>query len=118
MACPWFKPTSEADFASRPRPARAPLGSIFTGVCELRQTVPSESLLFGACNFGYGRGSCPSFPADSESDAVRFTAVGERTVWILERDHSPVRYGSCDGPFPSAAVEQQAQIFLCTCLKK
>lgn len=118
MACPWFNPLGEADFASRPRPSRAPLGSVFTGVCEARQSVPSESLLFEACNFGYGRGRCPSFPSDSEADAVRFTAVGDRTVWVLERDYAPVQHGSCDGPFPSAAIERQAKLFLQTCLKK
>lgn len=118
MACPWFSPSREADFASRPRPARAPLGSVFTGTCEARQVTPSDSLLYEVCNFGYGRGRCPSFPADTDADAVRFTAIGDRTVWILERDHSPVAHGSCAGPFPTSIVEQQAQTFLRTCLKK
>jgi len=118
MACPWFSPLREADFVSRPRPARAPLGTVFTGTCEARHATPVDSLLYDACNFGYGRGRCPSFPADTEGDAVRFTSIGDRTVWILERDHSPVRHGSCEGPFPSEVIQRQAEAFLQICLNK
>lgn len=121
MACPWFSPVSEVDFSSRPRPARAPLGSVFHGSCEAHPDAPftpSDDLLFGPCNFGYGRDRCPAFPADSEGDAVRFTKLGNRSVWILEREHSPVRHGSVDDPFPSARLERQAQAFTQACLNK
>jgi hypothetical protein len=121
MACPWFNPLREADLAARPRPARAPLGTVFDGTCEAHAEAafrPSDDLLYGLCNFGYGRGRCPVFPADSECDAVRFTAVGNRTVWILERDHAPVRHGSFDEPFPTPLLERQAQAFTRGCLKK
>jgi hypothetical protein len=121
MACPWFNPLREADFLARPRPARAPLGTIFDGMCEAHAEAafrPSEDLLYSSCNFGYGRGRCPAFPEESEADAVRFTAVGERTVWILERDYAPVRCGSFTEPFPSVLVERQAQAFSRECLKR
>ena len=121
MACPWFNPLSEADFAARPRPARAPLGTVFDGTCEAHPAAafrPSDELLYGACNFGYGRGRCPAFPDGSEADAVRFTAIGERTVWILERDYTPVQHGSFDEPFPSELLERQAQAFKRECLKR
>jgi hypothetical protein len=121
MACPCFNPLREADFAARPRPARAPLGTVFDGTCEARPDLPfrpSDDLLYGFCNFGYGRGLCPAFPSDSDCDAVRFTAVGNRTIWVLERDYAPVRHGSFDEPFPSALLERQAQAFARECLKK
>jgi hypothetical protein len=121
MACPWFNPLSEADFSARPRPARAPLGTVFEGICEARPDAPftpSDDLLYGFCNFGYGRDRCPAFPADSEADAVRFTSVGNRSVWVLEKEHAPVRYGSCDESFPSPRLERQAEAFTRECLKK
>ena len=121
MACPWFNPVREVDFVARPRPARAPLGTVFEGTCEARPDAPfrpSDDLLYGECNFGYGRHSCPAFPADSEADAVRFTAAGDRRVWILERDYAPVRHGSFDAPFPSPLLERQAAAFTRECLSK
>jgi hypothetical protein len=121
MACPWFNPLREADFAARPRPARAPLGTVFEGTCEAHDGAPfrpSDDLLYGVCNFGYGRGRCPAFPDGSEADAVRFTAVGQRIVWVLEREYAPVQHGSSEGPFPSALLERQVQAFQRECLKR
>lgn len=120
VACPWFKPLKEADFFDRPRPARAPLGAVFAGECHARPDsvrVPPAEILYEACNFGYGRGRCPEFPPDSEADAVRFTSVGERSVWVLEKEFGPVRHGSCNGPFPSELVREQAEAFQSACRK-
>ena len=121
MACPWFNPAREADFAARPRPARAPLGTVFDGMCEADPKAPfrpSDDVLYEACNFGYGRGRCPSFPADTPADAVRFTAVGDRRLWILERDHAPLCHGSFTDGFPSPRIAQQANAFARECLNK
>src|SRR5690606_5602244 len=77
MACPWFLPEQEVDVAARPRPARAPLGTVFTGTCHATPEafVPSDDLLYEPCNFGYGRSRCPAFPLDTEADAVRFSGA-------------------------------------------
>ena len=109
MACPWFLPDKEADFAARPRPARAPLGTVFTGTCRatVQPFIPSDDLLYESCNFGYGRGRCQVFPAETEADAVRFSG----SSWILEKEWRPLRHGSCNGAFPSPIIEAQALAF-------
>jgi hypothetical protein len=109
VACPWFIPDHEVDFAARPRPARAPLGTVFTGTCSAvsEAFTPPDHLLYEPCNFGYGRGRCPLFPADTEADAIRFSG----STWILEKEWRPISHGSCAGPFPSPIVELQAKMF-------
>ncbi len=45
------------------------------------------------CNCGYARGLCAHFPNDANADAVRFSIVGERLIYILEKDHAPLEHG-------------------------
>jgi hypothetical protein len=73
---------------------RAPLGAVFEGECEIARGASEPRL----CNFGYARGLCASFPAETVADAVRFSVAGSaggvlRLVWILEKDHAPVEHG-------------------------
>jgi hypothetical protein len=75
------------------------------------------------CNFGYGRNLCPRFPEYSPFDAVRFSvtqddAEGLRIVFVLERDHSPLRHGVVQyrdgclaGELPDECAERQAEVF-------
>ena len=102
MACPYFFPTSKAEGARQP--ARAPLGVVYEGRCDLGGTVSLET-----CNFGYGRGICDAFPSDSVSDAVRFTRLGDRTIYILEREYLPVRHG--DVNTLTGTLARQAEVF-------
>lgn len=86
-----------------------PLGTIFTGSCHAAAEpfVPTDDLLYEPCNFGYGRGRCPAFPASTEADAVRFSG----STWVLEKEWRPLRHGSCDGPFPTATIAAQADAY-------
>lgn len=89
MACPFFKPLRPVEWST----GRAPLGAIFEGECERSGTGAARF-----CNFGYARGSCAEFPADSTADAVRFSVSANaggivKIVWILEKDHAPVEHG-------------------------
>lgn len=102
MACPYFYPMSQS--VSGRRLGRAPLGAMYEGRCELGGPAGSE-----ACNFGYAAGRCDAFPGEAVADAVRFTTLQGRTMYVLEKDHSPVQYGgveSLDG-----ALAQQAEVF-------
>ncbi len=110
MACPFFYPTVKAD---RPQPARTPLGSLYEGECQAfaESHVPVASLLYESCNFGYGRGSCPSFPPGADADAVRFNLLGSHLIHVYERDHRPVGHGE----IPDAGIlRAQADAFLAT----
>jgi hypothetical protein len=121
VACPYFFPEAEIDFAARPKPARAPLGTVFTGTCHAdpaAPVTPSESLLYEACNFGYGRRTCPLFPADATADAVRFTSYNGAVLYVLEMNYSPVEHGTCDAGLPTPVLARQAQVFTETCLRK
>jgi hypothetical protein len=113
VACPYFYPTEEVDFAARPRPARAPLGTIYQGVCHARTeaVIPTEGLIYEPCNFGYGRGSCPWFPADASADAVHFTEFRGGVIFILEKDHVPVEHGRCGANLLSHVRDRQATVF-------
>lgn len=95
MACPFFCPTRKAD---RPQPARTPLGALFDGECCAfdEPQLPEESRRYQACNFGYGRGVCGCFPESADADAVRFTVLGGKLLYVYEREHSPVRHGEAD----------------------
>ncbi|HVO99707.1 MAG TPA: hypothetical protein VMT15_16660 [Bryobacteraceae bacterium] len=85
MACPYFRPLRETAWSE----GRAPLGGIFEGECTRGGTCDPR-----LCNFGYARGVCAHFPLDAVADVVRFSMLGgDRLVWILERDHTPVEHG-------------------------
>jgi hypothetical protein len=99
---------------------RAPLGAIFEGECERRGTGEARF-----CNFGYARGSCAEFPAESAADAVRFSVLGSaqgivRMIWILEKDHAPIDHGFLDYTErthtfvaePAGVLAVQARVFI------
>lgn len=102
MACPYFYPVAKADAARQP--ARAPLGVLYQGRCEMGGSAEHD-----ACNFGYARHACEAFPHDAEADAVRFTTIEGRSVYILERDYLPIRHGSVSGL--QGSLRRQAEVF-------
>ena len=95
-------------------------GAIFEGECERRGTGAARF-----CNFGYARGSCAEFPAETAVDVVRFSVSGNadgivKVVWIFEKDHAPVEHGLLEyskstGAFvaePAGVLGAQARIFV------
>ena len=102
MACPYFYPIAKADGVRQP--ARAPLGAIYVGRCDLVGPCDTD-----ACNFGYAEGRCAVFPKDADADAVRFTVLHGRTMFVLEKDYSPVRYGDVNQL--EGALARQAEVF-------
>ncbi|MDZ4799007.1 MAG: hypothetical protein SGI92_12650 [Bryobacteraceae bacterium] len=122
MACPWFEPVSVALTLDRPQPARAPLGKVFEGLCHADASKPvaaDPAMLFEACNFGYGRSTCPRFPANGDGDAVRFTELDGRLIWVIEKDCAPVRHGVVDrGSATGGVLARQAEAFRKACLNR
>jgi hypothetical protein len=110
VACPWFEPVSIASGDNRPQPARAPLGKVFRGLCHAHgpagPCAPDESVLFEACNFGYGRGSCSQFPTGGDADAVRFSQHDGKLIWILEKNYAPLRFGVVDAACEGLLMRQ------------
>jgi hypothetical protein len=102
MACPYFYPIRKAEDV--PQPARAPLGEIYTGTCELGGAASQD-----ACNFGYARHVCPAFPHNAEADAVRFTMIQGRTLYVLEKEYLPVRHGDAEALV--GVLARQAEVF-------
>ena len=103
MACPYFYPISKAEGGAK-QPARAPLGVLYEGTCEIGGASHSD-----ACNFGYAAGRCDAFPADAYADAVRFTTLQGRTVYVLEKNFSPVEHG--DVTSLTGTLARQAKVF-------
>jgi hypothetical protein len=109
MACPYFMPEAVvADFVV----ARAPLGSIYRGLCHATgEALPPPSKSWEPCNFGYGRGICPNFPANAGADAVRFTHYNGELIYILEKEYSPIEHGLVSTLDSACLLGQQAAIF-------
>ncbi|HYP09618.1 MAG TPA: hypothetical protein VER03_25560 [Bryobacteraceae bacterium] len=103
MACPYFYPISKAEGVTQP--ARAPLGALYDGRCEMGGAAGGD-----ACNFGYAAGRCESFPREGSADAVRFSVLEGRTVFVLEKNCSPVRHGDA-AALPGGALGRQAEVF-------
>src|SRR5262245_20332329 len=100
MPCPFFHPDVPIPNDPWSRPPRMPLGEAYGGVCRASATafIPDGDLLLSVCNRGYGRSSCPRFPADAEADAIRFSLAEERDgevelIYVRERDYAPVAHG-------------------------
>lgn len=107
MACPYFVPREKR--AER-LAFRLPLGAFWVGECGATGgEQPAEDFQLNECNFGYARARCARFPANGEADAVRFTRRGEERLFILERDHAPVRFGPVENIEPGTILEKQAQ---------
>jgi hypothetical protein len=112
MSCPYFYPNAPCSDATT-TPARAPLGVLYDGLCYAeaahpRLPVPGE--LHEACNFGYGRARCPSFPPNAEADAVRFTPAGAEILYVLEKDCAPVGFGRIE-ELSNLIMIRQAEVF-------
>jgi hypothetical protein len=103
MACPYFYPIAPS--ADAQQPARAPLGVIHGGQCEKGGIAGAD-----ACNFGYARGRCISFPDSAAIDAVRFTVRQGKTVYVLEKDYLPIQHGT-DLEILTEPVRRQAEVF-------
>ena len=68
---------------------------------------PEEQEQREICNTGYARGRCAKFPANAEADAVRFSADRDGVVvYILEKDHAPLRHGVVSDQLESPLREQ------------
>ena len=103
MACPFFYPLAPA--ADVQQPARAPLGVVHDGRCKHGGVAGGD-----ACNFGYARGRCISFPDSGAIDAVRFTTWQGSIMYVLEKDYLPVSHGTDFGAL-TEAVRRQAEVF-------
>jgi hypothetical protein len=128
MACPFFEPRTKLGEGPWDPAPRLPLVEAWAGVCVspgFTLQEPDESEQREICNTGYARGRCPRFPSEAEADAVRFSAVrdGEalRVVFVLEKDHAPVRHGLIifsEGKFTGDPLEsplrEQARAFVLT----
>ena len=92
-----------------------PLKQAWKGVCVapgFASHEPEETEQREFCNTGYARGRCGRFPLNAEADAVRFSVGCDGAiVYILEKDHSPVRHGTVTDQLESPLLEQ-AKAFL------
>lgn len=90
---------------------RLPLGAFWSGTCHATEpcTHPDEETQLDCCNFGYARGRCPHFQGESEADAVRFTRRGAESLFILEKEHAPLRFGQLVQIEPGSILEKQAK---------
>jgi hypothetical protein len=71
-----------------------PLVEAWSGVCTAAYDwIPPEAIQQDVCNCGYARGRCEHFPAGQAADAVRFSLLNERLIYVLEKDHAPVEHG-------------------------
>ncbi len=120
MACPFFRPIDRLDEGAWTHAPRLPLGDPYRGTCHARPgevLEAPEAQQRDLCNCGYVRGRCDRFPADSAADAVRFSVVSDRDgqvqlVYVLEKDHSPVKHGLLDNAPVSELLSSQARAFL------
>ena len=127
MPCPFFVPRSKLGEGPWDPAPRLPLGEAWGGDCAApgpASQAPEELEMRETCNTGYARGRCHRFPSNAEADAVRFSATrdgegGLRVVFILEKDHAPLRHGLLiysEGKFTGDPVEsplvEQAKAFL------
>ena len=110
MACPFFEPRTKLGEGPLDPAPRLPLGQAWGGICVapgFASHEPEESEQRNICNTGYARGRCERFPSNSEADAVRFSAGRDGAiVYILEKDHSPVRFGIVSDQLESPLLEQ------------
>jgi hypothetical protein len=82
---------------------RLPLGDAYRGVCHAQPNdlfAPAESDQRDLCNCGYARDRCGRLPAGAP-DALRFSVIGDaggrvRIIWVIEKDHSPLEFGTLE----------------------
>jgi hypothetical protein len=114
MACPFFKPVQRLSAGGWDPAPRLPLLEAWGGVCTAAfDWTPPEAVQREVCNCGYARGRCDRFPVGQAADAVRFSVLGERLIYVLERDHAPVEHGEIDPITDSREpLATQARAFL------
>jgi len=111
MACPFFEPVHRSP---RPVSFRLPLGAFWLGWCgsPLASAGPvDEEHQLELCNLGYARGRCPAFPDSAEADAVRFARRPTGPVFILEKEHVPVRFGPLEQIEPGSRLDRQRHVW-------
>ncbi|MSV34523.1 MAG: hypothetical protein EXQ47_02845 [Bryobacterales bacterium] len=93
---------------------RLTLFDAWSGVCTAAYDwTPPEATQREVCNCGYARGSCGRFPAGEAADAVRFSLLRERLIYVLEKDHAPIEHGEIDPVTdPREPLASQARAFL------
>ncbi|MBK9170728.1 MAG: hypothetical protein IPM24_25150 [Bryobacterales bacterium] len=97
MACPHFRPQTRLPHPTGTAPA--PLGDLYAGGCLASGRTPDEATTRELCNYGYARGRCPSFQADSPADAIRFSVRDHHGgvilgAWAVEAAHRPHAWGA------------------------
>ena len=93
---------------------RLPLVDAWSGVCAAcGDWVPPEMVQRDICNCGYPRGRCDRFPPGPAPDAVRFSVLADRLIYVLEMDHAPIEHGEIDGSADRREpLASQARAFL------
>ncbi len=114
MACPFFKPVQRLDRGGWDPAPRLPLLDAWSGVCTAADDwTPPETIQREVCNCGYARGLCDRFPSGEAADAVRFSLLSQRLIYVLEKDHAPVEHGEIDPVTDSREpLASQARAFM------
>jgi hypothetical protein len=103
MPCPFFMPVERLEATEWLHAPRLPLFDAYRGVCHSQPPdlfEPAESDQRDLCNCGYARNRCSRLPTGAP-DAVRFSVIGDacgrvRIIWVMEKDHSPVEFGTLE----------------------
>ncbi len=107
VPCPYFEPQTKS---RRAVAFRLPLRAFWLGRCTAGGT-PDEDTQLEHCNLGYAL-PCPHLPPDREADAVRFSERPDGPMFILEKDHRPVRWDGLATIEPGTVLSTQAQAWL------
>jgi len=125
MACPYFFPVARFESSPWSVPPRAPLGDAFSGECRAPENSaqPDETRTREICNFGYGRGRCEQFPAESAADAVRFHVATDagaliKIQYVFEKDCWPGKHGIIEPLAVNETLRRQADAFLESYLRR
>lgn len=114
MVCPFFKPVRRLDPGGWDPAPRLPLVDAWSGVCTAAYDwTPPEAIQRDVCNCGYARGRCDRFPSGEAPDALRFSLLSERLIYVLEKDHAPVEHGEINPVTdPREPLASQARAFM------
>ena len=85
---------------------RLPLIDLYRGRCRAGDPVElEEAVQREICNWGCARGKCGRVPAEGP-DAVRFSMIDGRVVYVFEQECAPVEHGVADGNEPEVLRAQ------------
>lgn len=97
MACPFFEPVARMDPGEWIHAPRLPLIDLFRGLCRASEPFePEPPVQRDLCNWGCAGSKCERFSGDGP-DAVRFSMVDGRIVYVFEKQCAPVSHGIADG---------------------